>query len=254
MIKVGVFSLTGCDGCQVVLLEAFGQLLALKDHIEFTSFPMLKDKNSKGPFDIAIIEGSVVKKDEIEQLKRIRKQSKVVIALGACATHGSVQAAKNFMEQDKVTHAVYPPGFVKDSTEVTGIGAHIKVDYEIWGCPPDANDAMRLIKRLMVGQEPRDVDDDPLCLECRALGHECLLQNGRMCLGPITHRGCNAICITAGDACDGCRGFLNNANVDALIGKLKLMGFTNEQIKDSMGKYMSNSKRTRKVIENGESN
>ncbi len=252
--KVGIFSLTSCDGCQVVILESFNQLVQLQKYIDIASFELAKEINDEGPFDISIVEGSIVNTDDIKKIKEIRKKSKVLIAIGTCATHGGVQAAKNFMNQKKVTHAVYPPGFIKNSTEVTGIGSHVKVDYLLWGCPPDANDVMRLIRNIIAGQKPKNYDEDPLCLECRALGHECILQKGQLCLGPITHKGCNAVCISAGEPCLGCRGFLNTANIDELIKQLKVMDYTDKQIKDAMSIYMSNSKRVRKVIENGEDN
>ncbi len=251
-LKLAVFSLTSCDGCQVVLLQAFKQLLQLERYIEISHFPLLKDKNKRGPFDISIVEGSVVNKRDIKKIKQIRKKSKILIALGTCATHGGVQAVKNFMPQDKVVHAVYPPGFIKDATEVSGIGRHVKVDYEIWGCPPVAEDIVKLLKKLMVGQKPKNINEEPVCVECRALGHECLLEKGILCLGPITHKGCNAICISAGRGCYGCRGFLNEGNVKQLLKKLTEMGYSIGQIEDILSVYMSNSKKVKRVIEYGE--
>ncbi len=248
--RLGVFSVTGCFGCQLSLAFVEDILLELLGKFEIVAFPMLKENNSYENLDIAFIEGNACRQEEVEELKKIRENSKIVIALGACANTGSVQAIKEVCNKEKVMKAVYnnKENYSKyNSIEIAGIDKHIKVDFHIYGCPPDKHDLVQFIKEVLVGKtNPKQVDWN-VCVECRAKGNVCLLQEGEFCIGAATHGGCQALCPSNGHHCFGCHGFWDDANIDALIELFKEYGFEKE-LKNIFAKFDPTSEHAKKVL------
>jgi len=87
-------------------------------------------------------------------------------------------------------------------------------------------------------------------VECKLNDHLCVFEKGVVCLGPVTRCGCNAICTAYGDPCQGCRGLMDEANLEAAVKVLtasKLHGImakvteknrlTRSQIRDKIAVY-----------------
>ncbi|MEE9525521.1 MAG: oxidoreductase [Candidatus Woesearchaeota archaeon] len=239
--KVGIFSFTSCAGCQFNILFLGGKLFELLEHIDILHFPMAKENNKKGPFDIAFIEGCVTTEEEIKKLKEIRGKSKYLIALGTCATYGGIPSIKNFLDLEDVKEEVYDiPEFVK-SLKAVGLDEYVKVDYFLRGCPLDRNEFVRVVQDFVVGKIPREVEQ-PVCIECREKENKCLLQQGKSCIGPVTHGGCDAVCPSSSIACIGCRGPLPDSNVDKEVDLLKEHGLKEEDIVRAFRKFAGTSK------------
>src|SRR3989338_9339109 len=118
--KLGFFSFTCCQGCQFTVLF-LDNLMELLSKYDVQYFHLLKEKNRDTGFDIAIIEGAITTKRELEKLRKIRKKSKFVVALGACACHGGIPGLRNFIENDQLIKYVYNQHMLKDSVEAKGI-------------------------------------------------------------------------------------------------------------------------------------
>ncbi len=232
--KLGVFSVTGCFGCQLSL--AFMEnLLDVLEKFEIVGFPMLKEDNSYD-VDIAFIEGCACRQEEVEELKKIRKNAGIVVALGACATGGSVQSIKEVAGHDVKKH-VYEDASSYNPIEVGGIHKHIDVDYFIYGCPPDKEDLLQFIKDVLVAKKnPKQVSHN-VCVECRAKHNVCLLQEGKECVGAVTHGGCGALCPTNGHYCFGCHGLWDDSNLNALGKVLEKNGFSQQKIQSVIKKF-----------------
>ncbi|MDH4123036.1 MAG: hypothetical protein OEV21_02985 [Thermoplasmata archaeon] len=213
--KVGIYGLTSCAGDQLTIVNCEDQILDIFGSAEISSFLMAKSDNTEGEIDVAIVEGSVSSKGDLEMLEDIRKRSKVLIALGNCACNGGPQAACVAAEDHKERmKQVY--GDVKwslpDPIDAKPLSAYVKVDMQITGCPIDKWEFLRALGRLVKGDGPIPISY-PVCVECKYNENECLLFKNEMCLGPITLAGCNSVCINHNIPCFGCRGAVIEANV-----------------------------------------
>ncbi len=227
--KVAFFDFASCEGCQLTVVDALQTHLDLLDAVEIVQFREAMTEKGED-YQIAFVEGSCTRKSDEERLHRIRKQAQIVVALGACAHTGGVNALKNLHPLEDVRRWVY--GDKADWYETypaRPIDAVIEVDAFIPGCPIDREEFIRVVKALLLGKKP-SIPDYPLCVECKLKENVCLFQVGKFCLGPITRAGCGAICPTYGDGCEGCRGLIPNPNENAMKDVLAEAGLTVEEI------------------------
>lgn len=230
--KVAFFELSSCEGCQLQILNNEATLLDFLSLMEIVRFREGM-KEASDDYEIAFVEGSVTRKDEEERLKVIRKQAKVVVALGSCACFGGVNQLKNrFHDLEWVKNEVYG-SFPIDTQEVRPISAIIKVDLEIYGCPIKKEEVERIVTLLVLGEEIRH-PQYPVCMECKARENICLFDLGEPCLGPVTRGGCDAWCPSNRMGCWGCRGPAPEANLDRLLLIMDERGITREQILDRL--------------------
>lgn len=197
---LGIFSLTCCEGCEFALLKDYSNFNNLLNFYDLKNFRMGQEINLPGPFDISLVEGTPESLGEYKFLHEIRRQSKILIALGACADLGGIQSQRNHLPKKLIDRPL-----VKTLREV------VRVDYVIPGCPIDNTEAIQILLDLYWGKIVR-LPDHAVCFECRQNENECLIKNGKPCLGPITRAGCDSICVNAGESCLGCRGPLAQAN------------------------------------------
>lgn len=237
--KIGIFSFTSCSGCQMEILDLEEELLTIAKLVDIAYFPMAQEKNKDGPFDVVFIEGSIISEEQEKELKEIREKSKVLVALGTCATAGGVQSMKDLMDIEKAEREVYHRNL--NTRFVYGIDNFVKVDYFIRGCPPVKEEFVSMVLDLARGKKPRQ-KEDPVCVECRKKGNRCMLLDKKPCIGPITYGGCDALCPSDRIACYGCRGPLADANVSAEANMLKNLGFKKEDIGLLFEKFAGTSK------------
>lgn len=211
---VGIFSFTGCSGCQLEVFHQEDIILELLSKVKITYFPLIQETNEMQNIDIAIVEGSISTPIQADAVKRIRQASKFVVALGACAVQGGINNLRNPLEKKGVARYVYSGCFVPCQNS-SGVGEHISVDYFLRGCPPVKGEFDACLKSLLLGVKPF-VYDQPVCTECRVKENNCILTSGGLCLGPVTYGGCGAVCPQNNLPCDGCRGRTPDANISAL--------------------------------------
>ena len=205
--KLAVFKFASCDGCQLSILNLEEDLLALGQALEIAYFPEASSDMDSGPYDIALVEGSITTAVDAHRILTVRKETKVLITIGACATAGGIQSLRNWADVEAFKQAVYPnPEYIKSLSTSTPISEHVHVDFELWGCPIDKGQLLRVITDLVAGIEPC-LSSDSVCLECKRRGNVCVLvAKGLPCLGPVTRTGCGAICPNLGRDCYGCFG------------------------------------------------
>lgn len=230
-LRVGVFGITGCAGCQLSIIFNEDELLDLVELVELKAFPFIKEVNIEDEFDYLFLEGLVASESDLETVKKLREKTKVLIALGACAATGCVPAYRHFTLKENYTHLLYKK-HDKD-VEPTPVHHHVKVDYTVPGCPPSKKEILNLIKNLARGVVPIPIND-PVCVECRRNRNVCLLEEGKPCLGPITRGGCDSICINGGLECWGCRGPTPDMNLELMIKILREKGFDDRFIQNRM--------------------
>lgn len=246
--NLGIFSLTSCAGCQFSLLFLKDELVEIINNFDILNFPMIQEYNEKKHFDVILVEGSVTTKKEIEKLKRLRANTKILIAFGTCATYGGIPAIKNFLDLREVEEEVYDNPAIIQSIKATGIADHVKVDYFIRGCPAIQAETVQFLKDILQGKKPKQ-PEFPVCFECRAKGNVCLLQKGEPCMGPITYGGCDALCPTRNIICHGCRGPLPDANISMEVKLFKKYGIKMKDIKRFFRMFAGTSRFFAKYLE-----
>jgi sulfhydrogenase subunit delta len=230
--RVAFFELTSCEGCQLQLLNNEATLLDFLDLMEIVSFREAMTESSDS-YEIAFVEGSVSRDDEVERLREIRSRAAQLVAFGSCACFGGVNQLKNrFGDLDWVNRTVY--GDHPCSTrEVLPLSAFVPVDLEIYGCPVRKEEVERIVTELVLGKTVTH-PDYPVCMECKANENICLFDLGEPCLGPVTRAGCNAWCPNSRAGCWGCRGPATAANVGQLEEIMRRHGFSPEVILDRL--------------------
>jgi sulfhydrogenase subunit delta len=219
---VAVYKFSSCDGCQLSILNLEDELLDLVGIVEIAYFLEARRLALPGPYDIALVEGSVTTPHEAERIQEIRKQAKTLVAIGACATSGGIQALRNTANLDDLALAVYEhPEYLHALPTSTSIAENVKVDYELWGCPVNKYQLVEVIQALLQKRRP-NLPTNSICLDCKRRSITCVIvSQGIPCLGPATRTGCGVLCPANGRGCYGCFGPAPNQDIQTVLAALK---------------------------------
>ncbi len=231
--RIAFFDFACCEGCQLTVLAMGEALLEVLEQVEVVTWrEAISEKSDR--YDVAVVEGSIVRDSDVERLRRIREQAKILIALGTCATLGGVQALGNNFDRAEMLKLVYGEhGAGFEAGEVKALSAAVDVDYEVHGCPVNPDEFLTVLKCVLLGK-PYRAPNQAVCFECKLRENECLYDLGKICLGPVTRCGCEAICTSSGQSCFGCRGLVEDPNLHAAREILAKYGYTVEEI---IGKF-----------------
>jgi len=223
--RLGVWKFASCDGCQLSLLDCEAQLLAIVGAIDIAYFPEATRGAIRGRYDLSLVEGSVTTPHDAERIHDIRERSDRLVTIGACATAGGIQALRNFADVKEYAAIVYAqPEYVKTLATSTAISDHVKVDFELRGCPINKRQLLEVISAFLAGRRPV-VPPHSVCMDCKIAGNLCVMvAHGTPCLGPVTHAGCGAICPSYNRGCYGCYGPMETPNTVSLSAWLKDLG------------------------------
>jgi len=230
--KVAVFDFTGCEGCELQLANKEGTLLDFLAAVEIVNFREVTSADGQD-YDVALIDGCVSRSDEVQRLRAIRRQAKVLVAMGSCACFGGVNALKNEVDAETANRIVYGSRF-RETQPARPLREWVDVDVELPGCPISKAEMERLVRHLAFGIDYR-LPRYPVCWECKQRFNVCTFELGQLCLGPITRGGCRAPCPTGGLACWGCRGPVPESNVESFLEKAKDKEFPEDVIAERMG-------------------
>lgn len=223
--RLAVWKFASCDGCQLSLLDCEDELLSLAEAVEIAHFAEASRDMQPGPYDVSLVEGSITTARDAERIQDIRRQSAMLITIGACATAGGIQALRNFRAVGEFTRIVYAhPEYIDTLDHSTPIAAHVKVDFELHGCPINKYQLLEVLNSALNGRRPV-VPDHSVCEQCKARGNPCVMvARATPCLGPVTRAGCGALCPSYNRGCYGCYGPKENANPAALSAQLAQLG------------------------------
>ena len=232
---VAVWKFASCDGCQLTLLDCEDELLAIAGRVEIAHFLEASSATVAGPFDLSLVEGSITTPGDAERIRRVRAQSTTLVAIGACATAGGIQALRNFAEVDDYLSVVYAhPEYIETLASSTAIANHVAVDLELRGCPISKAQLLEVIGAYLHGRRP-DLPTHSVCVECKQRGNVCVaVAGGTPCLGPVTQAGCGALCPAYHRGCYGCFGPVEGANIASTIDELRRQGLTDADIVRSL--------------------
>jgi coenzyme F420-reducing hydrogenase gamma subunit len=224
---IAIAGLTACSGCQLTLLNCEAEMGDILAAVELRYFPMADDPPpAVPPLAAALVEGAVSTERDLATLRALRQAAPILIALGTCAVWGGVATLRNDTERGDLARSVYGDRTPGGLLLPTPLHRHVPVDFAIVGCPPEKGELLRTLAALARGTLPL-LPDYPVCMECRARGLRCLLQEDRtLCLGPLSRAGCNARCPATAVGCEGCRGPADEASVSQGRAMLATYGFT----------------------------
>ncbi len=222
---LAVWKFASCDGCQLSLLDCEDELLGLTGEVEIAYFLEARRATVEGPYDLSLVEGSITTEHDAARILEVRRQSRHLVTIGACATAGGIQALKNFSDVSEFVSAVYAtPQYISTLETSTPISAHVPVDYELHGCPINKRQLLEVIGAFLQGRRP-NVPSTSVCFECKRRGTVCVMvAHGTPCLGPVTHAGCGALCPSYDRGCYGCFGPMETPNTVSLTRQLKVLG------------------------------
>jgi coenzyme F420-reducing hydrogenase gamma subunit len=226
-----VWKFASCDGCQLTLLDLEDELLELAEALRIAHFPEASRATVKGPYDLSLVEGSVTTARDAERIREVRAASRRLVTIGACATAGGIQALRNFRDVKGFLAAVYAsPQYIDTLATSTAIADHVRVDFELQGCPINKAQLLEVISAFLNGRAPA-VSAHSVCVECKARGTVCVMvAHGTPCLGPVTHAGCGALCPAYRRGCYGCYGPMEAPNTRSLARALVAGGLAEPDV------------------------
>lgn len=247
---LAVHKFTSCDGCQLAFLNAGEALLNLAEQVDIVHFVEAGCINPDAQVDIAFIEGSISTPDDLQRIQAIRLNSKYLITIGACATAGGIQALRNAaLVKDWIKQIYAKPEYIETLSTSTPISDHVKVDFELWGCPVTTKQVFETIRSLLFKVKPQLLEE-PVCMQCKRQGNVCVLvTEQRACMGPVTQTGCGALCPHHGRACYACFGPSENANTNALSNRLIGFGLTNVDVAKRFAHINSQAETFKKAVD-----
>jgi len=223
--RLAVWKFASCDGCQLSLLDCEDELLAVADAVEIAYFPEATGGEVKGEYDLSLVEGSITTAHDAERILDVRRCSRMLVTIGACATAGGIQALRNFADVQEYASIVYArPDYIRTLATSTPISRHVAVDFELAGCPINKHQLIEVISAVLAGRRPT-TPAHSVCIECKLKGNVCVMvAHGAPCLGPVTHAGCGALCPSYARGCYGCFGPMETPNAPSLSRGLAGLG------------------------------
>jgi coenzyme F420-reducing hydrogenase gamma subunit len=232
------------------MLDLEDELLAITERFDIIEFAEATSSRSQGPFDVLLVEGSISTPEQAREIVQLRREATTLVAIGACATSGGIQALRNLADHDAFRNAVYPqPQMISSLATSTPVSAHVAVDVELVGCPISPSQLLELLTALATGRRAQ-LPDEAVCAVCKRLGNPCILvATGESCLGPVTRTGCGALCPSFNRGCYGCFGPKEGANTTSLTTWLSALGESDEQIAREFAKFNVNAPAFRAVVQ-----
>ncbi|MFX1275558.1 MAG: hypothetical protein ACFFBP_04105 [Promethearchaeota archaeon] len=242
-VKVAFMQLSSCWGCHQSLLNAHLNLLPILPELEIVYWPAVVDfkhdsleARKDGEIVVGFIEGVARTKQDTANVKLMRKKCKVIVALGACAVHGSVKGLANLFDKEELitrkfsqVESIADKSGGEPTVHVPGFEDHliltkdiVDVDVFIPGCPPTTENILAAVSYLLtvVGEGPKSLNKNKCVCDTCALAKEgCFLDKGTLCYGSITAAGCEEMCPNNGEVCFGC--FRATAKPGKKVEKLK---------------------------------
>ncbi len=228
---LAVWKFASCDGCQLSLLDCEDELLAIAGEIEIANFAEASRAVVQGPYDLSLVEGSITTPHDAKRIQQIRRASRYLVTIGACATAGGIQALRNFQHVEEFISIVYAtPQYITTLSTSTPISAHVPVDFELRGCPINKHQLIEVISAYLNRRKPA-ISPQSVCMECKLRGTVCVMvAQGIPCLGPVTHAGCGAICPTYNRGCYGCYGPKETPNTRSLSKQWKQLAVSEQDL------------------------
>ena len=249
---LAVWKFASCDGCQLTVLNLEDELLVLADAVRIAYFAEATSTALKGPYDLSLVDGSITTPADAERIREVRRVSRYLVSIGACATAGGIQALRNFRDVREFLSTVYAkPEYIETLATSTAIADHVPVDFELRGCPIDKRQLLEVLSAFLNGRRP-NIPAHSVCVECKLRGNVCVMVTGTPCLGPVTHAGCGALCPTYHRGCYGCFGPMEAPNTPSLARAFQAAGRSETELVRAFRNFNANAPAFREESERHE--
>lgn len=229
-LKLAVWKFASCDGCQLSLLDCEEELLTLAEIVDIVYFKEASSSARGGPYDLSLVDGSITTAHDVKTIHEIRRASRRLVAIGACAIAGGIQGLRNFRDLPAMMARVYrDPEHLDALPMSTAIANHVPVEMNLPGCPVNKRQLLEVINALVHGRAPV-VPSHSVCVECKLRLNVCVMVTGTPCMGPVTHAGCDALCPTYERGCYGCFGPMETPNLESLARTFRSHGMPEDAI------------------------
>ncbi len=163
---IATASLAGCFGCHMSILDIDDRILKLIELVEFHKSPVDDIKTFSKMCDIGLIEGGCCNSENVENLRKFRKNCRTLISLGECAIMGGLPAMRNGIPIKDCLEEAYLNSpttegnhIIPNDPELPVIldrvyPCHevVKIDYFLPGCPPSADLIWNALTSLIEGR------------------------------------------------------------------------------------------------------
>ena len=230
-VSIAVHKFSSCDGCQLAFLNSVNALLQLHEWIDIRHFAEAGPCDPEARVNIAFVEGSISTAKDEQRIQLVRDNCDFLVSIGACATAGGLQALRNMASHDAWRKAIYAsPEYIRSLDTSTPVSDHVKVNYELWGCPISSHQLLQSIQAWLLGGKP-EAEFDSVCSECKQRGNVCVMVSQQLpCMGPVTRAGCGAICPSLNRDCYGCFGPAHLSNTRSLAKQFERNGSAKKDI------------------------
>ena len=164
---IATASLAGCFGCHMSLLDIDDRILKLIELVEFNKSPIDDIKKFTKPVDVGLIEGGCCNSENVEVLRYFRKNCKILVSVGECATMGGLPSMRNGILLKECLDEAYMNSLTVDPADrlipddeelpiildrVYPCHEIVKIDYFLPGCPPSADLIWEALTALVEGR------------------------------------------------------------------------------------------------------
>jgi len=164
--KLATVWLDGCSGCHMSLLDLDEGLLDLAAQADLVYSPIADAAQFPQGVDVTLVEGAVSSQEDAARLRLIRSRTRVLVALGDCATTGNVPAMRNIVPVQRLLQRVYVEGADAGAAVPTAgvppllpqarpLHEFVPVDVHLPGCPPPPKAILAAIGDLLHGKPPK---------------------------------------------------------------------------------------------------
>ena len=149
-IRVGWFSFTCSEDSTIIFTEILNDYYNIwKEKIEFVNARILKASGEIKDLDIAFVEGAISSPTQETELKKIRRESKVLIAVGSCAINAMPAGLRNTFGKKEREEIKFIMDRFSHLEYVEPISKFVKVDDKIPGCPMEPKKFLEVLNKYI---------------------------------------------------------------------------------------------------------
>ena len=152
-LRVGWFTFTCCEDSTILFTELLNTHWdSWKEKLEFVNARVLKTNRELINLDISFVEGSISSDEQAKKLKEIRDNSKILVAIGACAVNAMPSGWRNTFDEETKKEIQFIVERFSHLPRVEPLSKYVKVDESIPGCPMDEKKFLEVMEKYASGK------------------------------------------------------------------------------------------------------